>query len=115
MGYNRIATPRAFVDLISYNLAHGWSALANITALQDDDTTDVTFDTGSIIDMFDMKPSNHVVIDKENQQFYIQYDTEFSNDSLAESSFLAILNHNLHTANAVVTVETDDDSGDTGY
>ena len=110
MGHNRIATPRAFVDLISYNLAHGWSALANITALQDDGSTPVTFDTGSIIEMFDMKPSNHVVIDKENQQFYIQYDTEFSTDTLAESSFLAILNHNLHTADAVVTVATDDAS-----
>ena len=110
MGYNRIATPRAFVDLISYNLAHGWSALANITALQDDDSTVVTFDTGSIIEMFDMKPSNHVVIDADNQQFYIQYDTEFSTDSLAESSFLAILNHNLDDANAVITIEIADDS-----
>jgi len=110
MGYNRIATPRAFVDLISYNLAHGWSALANITALQDDGSTPVTFDTGSIIEMFDMKPSNHVVIDADNQQFYIQYDTEFGTDSLAESSFLAILNHNLDDANAVITIEIDDDS-----
>jgi hypothetical protein len=110
MGYNRVATPKAFVDLISYNLAHGWSALANITALQNDGSTDVTFDTGSIIEMFDMKPSNHVVIDKENQQFYIQYDTGFSNDALAESSFLAILNHNLHTADATIMVSTDDSS-----
>jgi len=110
MGYNRIATPRAFVDLISFNLAHGWSALANIKALQDDGSTPVTFDTGSIIEMFDMKPSNHVVIDKENQQFYIQYDTEFNTDALGESSFLAILNHNLDDANAVITIEVDDDS-----
>jgi len=110
MGYNRIATPRAFVDLISYNLAHGWSALANITALQNDDSTPVTFDSGSIIEMFDMKPSNHVVIDADNQQFYIQYDTEFNTDASAESSFLAILNHNLDDANAVITIEVDDDS-----
>ena len=108
--YNRFGTPRAFVDLISYNLAHGWSALANITALQDDDSTPVTFDSGSIIEMFDMKPSNHVVIDADNQQFYIQYDTEFGSDTLAESSFLAILNHNLDDANAVITIEIDDSS-----
>ena len=110
MGYNRIAKPRAFVDLISYNLAHGWSASSNITALQDDDSTAVTFDSGSIIEMFDMKPSNHVVIDANNQKFYMQYDTEFNTDSLAESSFLAILNHNLDDANAVITVQTDDAS-----
>ena len=108
--YNRFGTPRAYVDLISYNLAHGWSALANITALQDNGSTAVTFDTGSIIEMFDMKPSNHVVIDKENQQFYIQYDTEFNTDSLAESSFLAILNHNLDDANAVINVDISDNA-----
>jgi hypothetical protein len=110
MGYNRIATPRAFVDLISYNLAHGRSDASSITAIQDDGSTAVTYDSGSTIEMFDMKPSNYVVIDKENQQFYIQYDTSFSTDALAESSFLAILNHNLEDANAVVTVATDDDS-----
>lgn len=110
MGYNRIATPRAFVDLISYNLAHGWSALANITALQDNGSTAVTFDSGSIIEMFDMKPSNHVVIDADNQQFYIQYDTEFTTDTLAESSFLAILNHNLDDANAVINVDISDNA-----
>ena len=118
MGYNRIAKPRAFVDLISYNLAHGWSALANIVALQDDgdtpmtDTgaTAVTFSSGSIIEMFDMRPSNNVVINANNQRFYITYDTEFNTDSLAESSFLAILNHNLDDANAVIKVQIDDDS-----
>lgn len=117
MGYNRIGTPRAFVDLISYNLAHGWSALANIVALQDDgdtvmeDTgaTSVVFNSGSIIEMFDMKPSNHVVIDEGNRRFYIKYNTGFSTDALAESSFLAILNHNLDDANAVLRIEIDDD------
>ena len=51
--YNRIATPRAFVDLISYNLAHGWSALANITAFKGVDrgngTVPITYDSGSTI------------------------------------------------------------------
>mgnify|MGYP001462074492 FL=1 len=69
MSWNRIGTPRAYVDLISYNLANGWSASSNITALQDDGSTAVTYDSGSTIEMFNMKPSNHVVIEKENEAF----------------------------------------------
>ena len=114
MGYNRIGTPRAFVDLISYNLAHGWSALANITAFKGVDggngTVPITYDSGSTIEMFDMKPSNHVVIDADNKQFYIQYDSEFSSDTLAESSFLAILNHNLDDACVVINVDISDNA-----
>jgi len=112
--YNRFGTPRAYVDLISYNLAHGWSALANITAFKGvsggSGTVPITYDSGSTIEMFDMKPSNHVVIDADNYQFYIQYDTGFAADSLAESSFLAILNHNLDDANAVINVDISDNS-----
>jgi len=110
MSYNRIGLPRAFVDLISYNLAHGWSDESNISLLQDDDSTPVTFDSGSKIEMFDNRPSNHVTIEKENQEFYIQYDTEFATDTLAESSFLAILNHNFNTADVVFTVQISDNS-----
>tara|TARA_B100001094_G_scaffold321354_1_gene368950 strand:- start:1213 stop:1431 length:219 start_codon:yes stop_codon:yes gene_type:complete len=31
MSYNRFKTPRAYVDLVSYNLANGWRDLDNIT------------------------------------------------------------------------------------
>ena len=110
MSYNRIGTPRAFTDLISYNLAHGWSDESNITLLQDDGSSAVTFESGSKIEMFDMRPSNYVTIEKENNQFYIQYDTEFGTDALAESSFLAILNHNFNTADVVLTVQISDNS-----
>lgn len=116
MSYNRIGTPRVYVDLISYNLAHGWSDESDITLLQDDDTTEVTFttDSDSKMEMFDNRPSNHVTINKTNKEFYVQYDTGFSNDALAESSFLAILNHNFHTANAVFKVEISDNASMSG-
>ena len=108
MGYNRIATPRAYIDLISYNLAHGWSAASNITMLQDDGSTAVTLNAGTKESMFDLRPANFAQIDDATQAFYIQYNTEFSTDSLAESNFLAILGHNFHTADAVIKVQTDD-------
>jgi hypothetical protein len=110
MSYNRIATPRAYIDLISFNLAHGWSTPSNISMLQNDGSTAVTFDSGQKEDLFDLRPSNFVTIEAENQAFYIQYDTEFSTDTFAESSFIAILGHNFHTADAVFKVQTDDAS-----
>ena len=36
MSYNRFATPRAYIDLISYHLATGWRDLDDITLVQDD-------------------------------------------------------------------------------
>ena len=110
MGYNRIATPRAYVDLINYNLAHGWSAASNITVLQDDGSTAVTFNAGTKESMFDLRPANFAQIDDATQAFYIHYNTEFSTDSLAESNFIAILGHNFHDADAVFKVQTDDAS-----
>jgi hypothetical protein len=110
MGYNRILTPRAYVDLISYNLSHGWSTASNITVLQDDGSTAVTFDAGQKEDMFDLRPANFAQIAHDTQAFYIQYDTEFSSDTLAESNFLAILGHNFHDADVVIKVQTDDAS-----
>ena len=110
MGYNRIATPRAYIDLINFNLAHGWSAASNITVLQDDGSTAVTFDVGQKEDMFDLRPANYAQIAHDTQAFYIQYNTEFSTDSLAESNFIAILGHNFHDADAVFKVQIDDAS-----
>ena len=107
MGYNRILTPRAYIDLISYNLAHGWSTASNITVLQDNGSP-VTFNTGTKESMFDLRPANFAQIDDATQAFYIQYDTEFSTDSLAESNYIAILGHNFADADAVFKVEIDD-------
>ena len=56
--YNRFATPRAYVDMIQYNLANGWRDLDDITTIQDDGSTAVTFDAGSEASMFDGRPAN---------------------------------------------------------
>ena len=108
MGYNRIATPRAYIDLISYNLAHGWSAASNITMLQDDGSTAVTLNAGTKESMFDLRPANFAQIDDATQAFYIQYDTEFATDTLAESNFIAILGHNFKEAGVHFRLQHDD-------
>ena len=117
MSRNRFKTPRAYVDLVSYNLSNGFRDLDNITTIQDDNSTAVTFDAGSEASMFDMKPANFAQIANTTQNFYIQFDFgEFAGssdsitDSLSETNFLAILNHNFHAANVIFKVGLDDDS-----
>ena len=110
MSYNRIKTPRAYTDLISQSLINGWRDLNDITIKQDDGSTSVTFNSGTEANLFDLKPANSVNIAKENQSFYIQFDTGLDTNSLAESNYLAILNHNFHNADAVLVVEISDNA-----
>jgi hypothetical protein len=113
MGYKRFATPRAYIDHINFNLATGWSELSNLD-IKDDAGSDVAFSAGNKEDLFDLKPHNGVSIAATTQEFYIQFNTEFSSNSLGENSFLAILNHNFHTADAVLKVELCDSSSFSG-
>jgi len=110
MGYNRINTPRVYTDLISQSLSNGWRDLDDITMLQDDGSTPVSFDSGTESDLYDLRPANSVKIAKENQSFYIQFNTGLGTNELAESNYLAILNHNFHSADVVFTVEIDDNA-----
>lgn len=110
MSYNRFAIPRAYIDLISYNISNGWRDLDDITIIQDDGSTAVTFDAGSKSSMFDMKPSNFAQIANTNQSFYIQFDFAVSSDNLSESNFLAILNHNFADATCMFKVELSDNA-----
>ena len=108
--YNRYVKARAYVDMIQYNLANGWRDLDDITTIQDDGSTAVTFDAGSEASMFDGKPANYAQIAHDTKSFYIQFNTGFSTNTIAESNYIAILNHNMHDADAVFTVEIDDAS-----
>ena len=112
MSYNRFATPRAYIDLISYHLATGWRDLDDITLVQDDGSTAVTLNNSTHkSDLFNMKPHTYAQIDDATQRFYLNIDTGLSSpDSLAESNFIAILNHNMHDANVSFNVKIDDAS-----
>tara|TARA_A100000171_G_scaffold13533_1_gene11629 strand:- start:6514 stop:7566 length:1053 start_codon:yes stop_codon:yes gene_type:complete len=110
MSYNRLTVPRAYIDLISYNISNGWRDLDDITTIQDDGSTAVTFDAGSEASMFDMKPSNFAQIASSNRSFYIQFDFAVSSDNLSESNFLAILNHNLNDAQCIFKIELSDNA-----
>ena len=110
MTYNRLATQRAYMDRLSFDLANGWRTISNYATLQDDGSTAVTFDSGQKEDLFDMRPSNFATIEKENEKFYLQIDTGQSSDTVAEANFLAILGHNLNYATGMFRVVHDDSS-----
>ena len=108
-GYQRFATPRAYVDTISTHIALGTYTTSNIT-IKDDAGSTVVLEEGNKDDLFDMKPHNYVVIPKETQQFYIELNTGFGTDLLQGQNFIAFLGHNLHSANAVFKIEVSDSS-----
>ena len=109
MSYNRFATPRAYMDLISYTLATGWKDLDDIITIQNDNSTAVTFDAGSEGSMFDLKPANYAQIANTNQAFHITFNMGL-NGALAESNYLAILNHNFHDADVFFKVQVSSSS-----
>jgi len=108
MSYNRIGTPRAYVDKINFDLGTGWRDFDDISMLQDDDSTDVTFDSGSKSDLFDLRPSNYATIEKENQDFYIQFNSGIGTDYYPEANYLAILGHNFKEADVTFKIEMSD-------
>ena len=116
MGYQRFTTPRAYVCTINYNLATGWNDASGATTVlgevevKEDSGSDVSFSSGNKEDLFDLKPHNAVTIPASTQSFYIQYDTEFGTNSLGTHNFLAILNHNFATADAIFKVQVSDQS-----
>lgn len=110
MTYNRFKTPRAYVDLISNNLATGFSGFSDVIFKKISDNADISPESGSKSDMFNMKPSTFVKVDKDDTGFWIQYNTGLETDAVAESNFIAILNHNFADANAIIRVQIDDDA-----
>ena len=110
MTYNRIATPRAYMDRLSNDLATGFRTISNYTIIQNDGSTAVTFDGGQLEDLFDMRPSNYATIAHDTQAFYIIIDTGMGSDTVAEANFLAILGHNFEEADASFAVQHDDAS-----
>ena len=73
MTYNRVATPRMYMDRLSFDLVTGQRTISNYTIIQDDGSTAVTFVNGQVDDLFDMRPTNFVTIELENEKFYIYY------------------------------------------
>ena len=115
MGFNRFATPRAYVDLLSYNITNGWRDL-NDYHVRDSFSSgsDVSFVSGNKEDLFDLKPHNFVTIPSNVNTFSVQFDTGFGANSLSQYNFVAILGHNFVSADAVFNVSISDSSNFSG-
>lgn len=107
MGYSRIRTPRAYIDKISRDLSNGWRDASHFTTVRTDSNS-FALQSGHILDLFDLKAHRYVVIPKTTKEFYLQLNTGYSTESLGESNFIAILGHNMHSANVHFKVEISD-------
>ena len=109
MSYQKVGTPKAYLDIIQPLLEKGV-----ITGTDQITGTGLLTTASSIIQLFDNKPNNTITIggNGTNTQQTIVIDTNIDTDArlLAEPMFVAILGHNLKSADAKFKIETDDAS-----
>ena len=109
MSYQRVGTPKAYLDIINPLLEKGV-----ITGTDQITGTGLLTTASSIIQLFDNKPNNTITIggNGTNTQQTIVIDTNIDTDNLLlkEPMFIAILGHNLKSADAKFKIETDDAS-----
>ena len=100
MSYGRIEIPRFYIDEVNWKISWGqsisyWSLITG------------SLNTGSnVYDLIDMKPLNRCSFDTSSNQtthIILQWDTT-STSSATVMDYVAILNHNLNTANGRVRV-----------
>lgn len=109
MSYQRIATPRAYLDMLNPLLEKGI-----ITGTNQITGSGILTTASSIIQLFDNKPNNTITIGGTGTtlQQTIAVDTNLSTDDglLGETMFVAILGHNFDTADVKFLIQTDDAS-----
>lgn len=99
MANQRIATPRFYVDYINYQMSRGKAQNGNFDVITGTHLID-TFTKGSEPELFDMRPSNlnewDTSVDTGGDHVLVNIDLGNSN---LKTGFVAILNHNLDSAN----------------
>ncbi len=110
MSYQRIGTPKIYVDNLNW-----------LFALGKIDDTDFSFSSSGSVDlstnsdkmgMFDMKPSNlqQINCNTTNDTLFITVDTHITTDSQVDNNFVAILGHNFLEAGAKFQIEQSDNN-----
>ena len=104
-----IRTPRFYCDLISYQLSRGKGQNGNFDVISGSNLIH-TFTQGSEPELFDMRPSNlcswDTTVDNGADHVVINIDT---GHTTLLHGFIAILNHNMKTADAKFRVYSEDD------
>ena len=109
MANMNIGTPRFYCDHINYFLNRGIAQNGNFDVLATDAGAYKmgTFTTGSEPELFDMRPLNKVTFDTSadtDGHVMINIDTQ----GAFKKSFVAILNHNMESADAKVLIKASD-------
>jgi len=110
MSYQRIATPKIYIDMINPLLENGTiTGTGEITGNWNGSGATAT----DVIQLFDNKPNNTVTIGGNGASHTqtITVDTNISvvDGLLGETMFVAVLGHNLKTAGAHLDITTDAD------
>ena len=110
MANMNIRTPRFYVDWISHLLARGVAQNGNFDVLATDAGAYKmgTFTTGSEAELFDMKPLNKCTFDTSaDTDAHVMINIDI-NSTYPKQSFVAILNHNMASADAKVLIKASD-------
>ena len=110
MANMNIRTPRIYTDHINYLMSRGVAQNGNfdVTATDAGAYLMGTFTTGSEAELFDMKPLNKCTFDTSadtDGHVLINIDTQ---STYSKKSFVAILNHNMASADAKVLIKASD-------
>jgi len=102
-----IRTPRFFVDHVNYLLSRG---IATTSVGVESGTDQIGVQTGSAIELFDMKPLNQVNFDTSaDDDGHVNVWVDLNTGGF-RTDFVAILNHNMHNADAKVKISTSSNS-----
>ena len=107
MSYQRIVTPKVYIDNLSWLLSSGHISSSDLTS------SGLNFASGySATELFDMKPSNLQIITANglSTPFELRINTRTATNSEQDSNFIAILGHNFKEAGAKFSLQIDDDS-----
>ena len=112
MANMNIRKPRFYCDLINYQMSRGKAQNGNFDVLAESGTiTGIT--SGTEAELFDMRPLNLVTFNTTdnsgNDHVIINIDT---GDTVLKQGFVAILNHNMKTADAKFRVYSTDTESD---
>jgi hypothetical protein len=103
MAYMNIRTPKFYTDTINFLMSIGTSQSSNFVVVSGSNLIS-TYVTGSEAELFDMKPMNQVTFNTTssvNDHVLININKQSPN---FKTDYIAILNHNMASANAKVRV-----------
>ena len=107
MANQDIGTPRFYPDLINYHRARG-AVIGTVSAI----SNTIAVESGSADELFDLRPLNQVTFDTSaDDEDHVLINVAFTTASYKQN-YIAILNHNLATADGKIRIYAGNVIGD---